>query len=92
MAVPVNYNPKRMDAYMRLGVKLTPMQTAIVDKLIAAGDDGVTFVDAGTTSDRLRSHVIRINDILEETDYVIINGHNHRGPRPYRLTKRSELP
>jgi hypothetical protein len=67
-------------AHERLGVRLTPLKAAIVDRIKASGDLGRSsetlmrelYFDRRPVSVRtLKAHVFQINDALEATDWVI---------------------
>jgi hypothetical protein len=64
----------------RLGVRLPPLKAAIVDKIRAAGDLGITSAEivADLYSDRrlvsittIKAHISQINDQLVVTDWHI---------------------
>jgi hypothetical protein len=64
----------------RLGVRLPPLKAAIVDKIRAAGDIGITSAElvADVYFDRravsaatVKAHVFQINDQLVSTDWRI---------------------
>jgi hypothetical protein len=64
---------------MRLGVRLTPRKAAIVDAIKAAGDIGISseelkyvLWDRDTVCvDTVKAHIWQINEVLEETDWII---------------------
>jgi hypothetical protein len=63
----------------RLGVRLTPLKAAIVDKIKAAGDVGISSIELmhdlwpqdAVVLETVRAHVWQINSVLEETDWRI---------------------
>lgn len=71
----------------RLGVVLTPLKAGILDIIKRAGDDGVTSAEivAGplyrerrrASHDTIKAHVWQINDLLEETNWVIRSESNY---------------
>jgi hypothetical protein len=67
-------------AHERLGVRLTPLKAAIVDRIKRAGDLGISseglvhdlyFDRKPVSMTTLKAHVFQINDLLEQTDWVI---------------------
>jgi hypothetical protein len=65
---------------LRLGVRLTPLKTAIVDRIKAAGDIGVTTTEivndlyrnrSFVKSTTIKAHVSQINDLLAGTIWHI---------------------
>jgi hypothetical protein len=61
-------------------VRLTPLKAAIVDKIKAAGDLGISSgeIIAGLYCDRaavepttIKAHIAQVNSLLEETDWRI---------------------
>jgi hypothetical protein len=69
-------------AHERLGVVLTPLKAAIVDRIKWAGDLGRSseslvrelYLDRFTVSrTTLKAHVWQINELLAGTDYCIVS-------------------
>lgn len=67
-------------AHERLGVRLTPLKAAIVDRIKWAGDLGrsseslvreLYFDRRPVSVTTLKAHIWQINDALEQTDWVI---------------------
>jgi hypothetical protein len=64
---------------MRLGVRLTPLKAALIDKIKAAGDVGIASEElmnalwehGAVSADTVKAHIWQINSLLEETDWVI---------------------
>jgi hypothetical protein len=65
---------------LRLGVRLTPLKTAIVDRIKTAGDIGVTTGEivsdlyrdrSAVNPTTIKAHVNQINDLLAETTWRI---------------------
>jgi hypothetical protein len=82
----------------RLGVFLTPIKSLIFDIVKSSGKYGIwrdSLFDRtqhlrrnGAKHHTVRSHVAQINDLIEDTGYIIVAT---RGKYPvYRLIKRSE--
>ena len=72
--------PSTDRAFERLGVRLTPLKAAIVDRIKWAGDLGRSseslvrelYLDRFTVSrTTLKAHVWQINELLAGTDWVI---------------------
>lgn len=84
-------------AHERLGVRLTPLKALIVDMIKLAGEIGISSRELHCDLYRgyfrhrdrqaVKAHIWQINDLLEETDFVIAA--TGRGPNArWRLTKR----
>jgi hypothetical protein len=67
---------------IRLGVQLTPLKAAIVDRIKAAGDIGISTAEIISAVYRDRSpikpttikvHIGQVNDLLVETDWRVRN-------------------
>jgi hypothetical protein len=67
-------------AHERLGVRLTPLKAAIVDRIKRAGDVGISseglvhdlyFDRKPVSMTTLKAHVFQINELLAATDWVI---------------------
>jgi len=84
-------------AVERLGVRLPVLKAAIVDRIRAAGDLGVTTIEIlssdvydgrrRVTSATIKAHVNQINDLLCATDWVITSDR-----RRWFLTRRRTDP
>jgi len=91
------HNPPRRLSFPRLGVMLTQQKTKIFDKIAAAGDEGISSRELlgvssgslGILSKRLKTHIHAINELLEETDYVI---KSDGIGQPYKLQLRDPKP
>jgi hypothetical protein len=63
---------------MRLGIRLTPLKAAILDRIKAAGDLGLSseelldLWDTPIAKETIKAHVWQINLLLEETIYRIV--------------------
>jgi hypothetical protein len=63
----------------RLGVRLTPLKAAIVDKIKASGDIGISSSELlhalwqhdAVAVETVKSHIWQVNSVLEETDWRI---------------------
>jgi hypothetical protein len=87
----------------RLGVRLPPIKAAILDVIRGAGDAGATTpsIVATVYRDRpapkytsIKSHVFQINEVLEETDFIIKSDRhywNSTGWPHWRLEKRKGI-
>ena len=77
---------------IRLGVKLTPLKSRILDAVILKGGDGIVAIDLaekmGMTPETLKVHVAQINEKLFDAGHRIYG----RGGR-YRLIRtKMQLP
>jgi hypothetical protein len=74
--------------YPRAGVNLTPLKAKIFDKVKAAYGIGVTsqeIMESIYERPRqlavIRNHILQINDLLEEVDWVIVSDGRGRNAR-----------
>jgi hypothetical protein len=85
---------------MRLGVRMPPLKARILDVIKASGDIGASrdellddvYADRRRTAPvTIKAHINQLNDLLEETPFVIrADGRRHRdGARYYLLRRRS---
>lgn len=80
---------------VRLGVPMPQLKSDIFDSIKASGDMGITarelmfihYERKERSPVTLRAHISQINDLLEETDFVIRNDGGTRHARWY-LGKR----
>ena len=80
----------------RLGVRMSPLKARLVDRIKQSGDLGITvreLIDdlfgGARTRNCVSQHLKHINDLLEETDWVI--GSDGRGNRSRRYLRRRHV-
>jgi DNA-binding CsgD family transcriptional regulator len=78
---------------LRLGVYMSPRRAEIFDLIRSAGEAGISCASVaerlGITHNTVRSHVMQINDMLEETGYRISKFPGGNSPdNAYELVKR----
>lgn len=70
--------PRRQER--RFGATMSIMQANVLDRIAAAGDDGIDAVELGMKNGKaLKSIIYNINACLEETDLVLRTFGGRRG-------------
>jgi hypothetical protein len=82
---------RRPMAFERCGIPLTPLKAAIFDAIKAAGDLGITSTEIiggelyrdrrAASHHTIKSHVWQINELLEETNWIIRSEGDYRERR-----------
>ena len=84
----------------RVGIRLSPLQAAIFDVIKASGDTGVTSQSIRTIVyenrrapklSAIKVHIWQINEVLQETEYMIICEQPEWRNWHWRLIKRCFL-